>query len=89
MLLQRRQEESKRYFEDPLRAALGEEYLEAKEPERRPRGVIGTSWTRRRYAHRTVRYGPHRPNLADIWVRPDLPLDGKAPVLLQVPAGPG
>ena len=33
-------------------------------------------------------YGPHgRANLADIWRRRDLPRDGKAPVLLQVPGG--
>ena len=35
-----------------------------------------------------MRYGPHgRANLADIWRRRDLPRDGKAPVLLQVPGG--
>lgn len=35
-----------------------------------------------------VSYGPHgRANLADIWRRRDLPRDGKAPVLLQVPGG--
>ncbi len=43
--------------------------------------------SRRRYARKTVHYGPHRANLADIWMRPDLPRDGKAPVLLQVPGG--
>jgi acetyl esterase/lipase len=35
-----------------------------------------------------VSYGPHgRANLADVWRRRDLPRDGKAPVLLQVPGG--
>ena len=35
-----------------------------------------------------VRYGPHRGSTyADIWRRRDLPRDGKAPVLLQVPGG--
>jgi acetyl esterase/lipase len=35
-----------------------------------------------------VSYGPHgRANLADIWRRRDLPRDGKAPVLVQVPGG--
>ncbi len=45
---------------------------------------------RRRYVEKTnvVSYGPHgRANLADIWRRHDLPRDGKAPVLLQVPGG--
>ncbi|BDB43105.1 MULTISPECIES: alpha/beta hydrolase [Mycobacterium] len=45
---------------------------------------------RRRYVDKQniVRYGPHgRANLADIWRRRDLPRDGKAPVLLQVPGG--
>ncbi|MCU1692614.1 MAG: lipM [Frankiales bacterium] len=33
-------------------------------------------------------YGPYgRENLLDVWRRPDLPLDGRAPVLLQVPGG--
>ena len=35
-----------------------------------------------------MQYGPHRRvNRADIWRRADLPRDGKAPVLLQVPGG--
>ena len=45
---------------------------------------------RRRYVEKTnvVSYGPHgRANLADIWRRRDLPRDGKAPVLVQVPGG--
>ena len=45
---------------------------------------------RRRYVEKadTVQYGPHpRVNFADIWRRRDLPRDGKAPVLLQVPGG--
>ncbi|AIL30002.1 MULTISPECIES: alpha/beta hydrolase [Mycobacteriaceae] len=87
VMVQRREDTSKKYFEDPLRAALGPDYPEAEEPERKPRGVFGTGWTRRRYVHETARYGPHGPNLADVWMRPDLPRDGKAPVLLQVPGG--
>jgi acetyl esterase/lipase len=46
--------------------------------------------SRRRYVEKTnvVSYGPHaRANLADIWRRRDLPRDGKAPVLVQVPGG--
>ena len=45
---------------------------------------------RRRYVEKagTVQYGPHPSvNFADIWRRRDLPRDGKAPVLLQVPGG--
>lgn len=86
VLVHRRGVQSKPFFEDPLRDALGEDYADAPRA-RRPGGVITTAWTRRRYSHPTVRYGPHRANLADIWMRPDLPRDGKAPVLLQVPGG--
>ena len=53
-------------------------------------GVPPHELIRRRYVEKadTVRYGPHpRVNLADIWRRRDLPRDGKAPVLLQVPGG--
>lgn len=49
-----------------------------------------TSWSRRRFVEKsnTVSYGPHgRANLADVWRRRDLPRDGKAPVLLEVPGG--
>ena len=53
-------------------------------------GVPPHELLRRRYVEKadTVRYGPHpRVNFADIWRRRDLPRDGKAPVLLQVPGG--
>ncbi len=53
-------------------------------------GVLPNELVRRRYVEKadTVQYGPHRGvNLADIWRRRDLPRDGKAPVLLQVPGG--
>src|SRR5262249_1167190 len=46
--------------------------------------------SRRLYVEKTnvVSYGPYgRANLADIWRRRDLPRDGKAPVLVQVPGG--
>ena len=82
---------SQPHFEEPLRSALGADYRAVAEEERRrrPGGVIRTSWSRRQYVKKadTVRYGPHRVNVADIWHRADLPLDGKAPVLLQVPGG--
>ena len=82
---------SQHYFEEPLREALGENYGAVAEGERRRRrgGVLRTSWARRQYVKKDdiVRYGPHRANVADIWRRGDLPRDGKAPVLLQVPGG--
>lgn len=87
----RRSAQSQRYFEDPLAEALGENYgaIAERERRRRPGGVLRTSWSRRQYVKKAdiVRYGPHRQNVADIWHRADLPLDGKAPVLLQVPGG--
>lgn len=87
----RRSAQSQRYFEDPLAEALGENYgaIAERERRRRPGGVVRTSWSRRQYVKKPdiVRYGPHRQNVADIWHRADLPLDGKAPVLLQVPGG--
>jgi acetyl esterase/lipase len=49
-----------------------------------------TTWSRRHFVEKTniVTYGPHgRANLADVWRRRDLPRDGKAPVLLEVPGG--
>ncbi|ORW56791.1 alpha/beta hydrolase [Mycobacterium parmense] len=51
---------------------------------------LANTVARRRYVDKTnvVSYGPHgRANLADVWRRRDLPRDGKAPVLLQVPGG--
>jgi acetyl esterase/lipase len=94
-LIQRRNVASEPYFEVPLRDALGEDYAEIaaiSQPARRRRriGVPPNELVRRRYVERTgtVQYGPHsRVNFADIWRRSDLPRDGKAPVLLQVPGG--
>ena len=51
---------------------------------------LRTTVARRRFVDKQniVSYGPHgRANLADIWRRSDLPRDGKAPVLLEVPGG--
>ncbi len=82
---------SQESFEGPLRDALGEDYaaVAAEERLRRRAGVLRTSWSRRQYVKKTdvVRYGPHRANVADVWHRGDLPRDGRAPVLLQVPGG--
>jgi acetyl esterase/lipase len=95
-LIQRRNIASKPYFEEPLREALGEDYEQIanrSQQARRRRAQIGvwpTDVVRRRYVDKssTVRYGPHgRVNSADIWRRADLPRDGKAPVLLEVPGG--
>ena len=87
----RRAAKSQQYFEDPLRNGLGTDYYDiaVRERRKRPGGVLRTSWTRRRYVTKSdiVRYGPHRDNVADVWHRADLPRDGKAPVLLQVPGG--
>jgi acetyl esterase/lipase len=94
-LTYRRNVASKPYFEEPLREALGDDYeaiAAQSQPARRRRmiGVPPNELIRRRYVEKagTVQYGPHpRVNLADIWRRRDLPRDGKAPVLLQVPGG--
>ncbi|OBH47621.1 alpha/beta hydrolase [Mycobacterium mantenii] len=86
-------------LEAGLRDQLGDDYQEAlnklpqAEPTRSGRRTLplgGNTVARRRYVEKTnvVSYGPHgRANLADIWRRQDLPRDGKAPVLLQVPGG--
>jgi len=79
-----------------LRDGLGTDYADVvatlpSAPSRAgsPSGVLRTSRIRRRYVsgEDTVRYGPHRANVADVWRKRDLPRDGKAPVLVQVPGG--
>lgn len=86
VLVHRRGVQSRPYFENPVHEALADEYPTTVRPLRRGE-VYTTAMSRRRYARKTIHYGPHRANLADIWMRPDLPRDGKAPVLLQVPGG--
>jgi acetyl esterase/lipase len=94
-LIHRRNVASGPYFEEPLREALGEDYeriaAQSQPARRRVRiGVWPNDLVRRRYVEKasTVQYGPHRRvNRADIWKRADLPRDGRAPVLLQVPGG--
>ena len=86
---------SEQYFETPLQDTLGDDYeavAAQSQPLRRVNlvGVPPNELIRRRYVEKadTVKYGPHpRANCADIWRRRDLPRDGKAPVLLQVPGG--
>ncbi|WP_422742978.1 alpha/beta hydrolase [Mycobacterium sp. WMMD1722] len=95
LFIQRRNANSERHFDAGLREALGADYAavaagsDPAKKARRRAGVFGTGWSRRRYVGKTstVRYGPHRANVADIWRRSDLPRDGRAPVLLQVPGG--
>ena len=92
-LIHRRNVASAPPFEAGLREALGDDYASlaaTSQPALRHPGVFGTGLSRRRYVEKTstVRYGPHGgANLADIWRRSDLPRDGRAPVLLQVPGG--
>jgi acetyl esterase/lipase len=94
-VLTRRNVRSQPYFEAGLAEALGPDHREVAassqpaQQARRRAGLLGTGLSRRRYVEKTsvVSYGPHRANLADIWRRADLPKDGKAPVLLQVPGG--
>jgi acetyl esterase/lipase len=84
-------------LEAGLREQLGPDYAEElsalpAEPTRRGRRNLPmrSYMSRRLYVEKTnvVSYGPHgRANLADIWRRRDLPHDGKAPVLVQVPGG--
>jgi acetyl esterase/lipase len=84
-------------LEAGLREELGPDYREAvatlpeSKPERRGRLSLplGITVARRHYVEKTnvVSYGPHRANRADIWRRRDLPRDGKAPVLVQIPGG--
>jgi acetyl esterase/lipase len=84
-------------LEAGLREQLGPDYADEladlpTQPTRRGRRNLPLRNTvaRRRYVEKknVVSYGPHgRANLADIWRRRDLPRDGKAPVLLQIPGG--
>jgi acetyl esterase/lipase len=90
-VIHRQDERSTPYFEDPLREALGEDYTEAARLSRAAlaAGPFRAGAARLRFVSRagTARYGPHRANRLDIWRRADLPLDAKAPVLVNVPGG--
>jgi acetyl esterase/lipase len=95
LIIHRRNIASSPHFEEPLREALGDDYEKIaaqSQPARRRRmiGVPPNDLIRRRYVEKadTVQYGPYpKVNFADIWRRRDLPRDGKAPVVLQVPGG--
>lgn len=56
---------------------------------RRPAGVLSGRTARRRYRRvADISYSEHGPfGTLDVWHRSDLPLDGRAPVLLQVHGG--
>jgi acetyl esterase/lipase len=83
-------------LETALQEGLGDDYEDIvatlpSAPSRtgRPSGALRTTQIRRRYVTKDniVRYGPHRPNVADVWRTRAESRDGKAPVLLQVPGG--
>jgi acetyl esterase/lipase len=83
-------------LQSALRDELGPDYLDALEtlpaaPSQTGRpSAWRTTVARRGYVDKkhVVRYGPYgRANLADIWRHGDLPRDGKAPVVVQVPGG--
>jgi acetyl esterase/lipase len=95
-VIYRRNVDSRPLLEEPLREELGPDYVDALKtlPPTPSRTGLPSAWrttsARRRYVDKqsTVRYGPYgHANLADIWRRRDLPRDGRAPVVVQVPGG--
>lgn len=85
-------------YEAALRATLGDDYSEhIVQPDfpgpdvaaAKPTGLLRTLRIRHRLArHTDISYGPAgRANLLDVWSREDLPADGRAPVVLQMPGG--
>lgn len=91
-----------RHADEPLTAALdaglgADRRTESGDLWKRPAGagtaktpgVVRTLRIYRDYAHdHDISYGPYGSrNHLDIWRRPDLDRDGRAPVLLQVPGG--
>lgn len=93
-LIHRRNVDSEPYFDTPLRDTLGDDYeavAAQSQPidRRRKRHIFPNDLLRRRYVEKRdiVQYAAPRADFADIWRRRDLPRDGKAPVLLQVPGG--
>jgi len=93
-LIHRRGMRSAPHLNDALRDALGPDYaptapIPGTAPVK-PAGMLHTARAHRRYVERssTASYGPHgRANTLDIWRHPDLPRDGRAPVLMYVPGG--
>ena len=85
-------------FDDALHAGLGDELDAGREPMSADEGITltrrriasgpFTRWRRRYVSGPTLSYGDAgRRNQLDIWKRPDLPADAKAPVLVQVHGG--
>ncbi|MCW2529728.1 MAG: esterase [Pseudonocardiales bacterium] len=89
---------AKEVHEAALTKALGADYAdrvrhpefpEVGEPFKRRPGILRTLGIRKSYAKDAdIVYGPdEKNNLLDIWRRPDLPREGRAPVLIQMPGG--
>jgi acetyl esterase/lipase len=96
--LQRAAADSGRVLEKALRDGLGVDYrtraatagVTAPEGPPVPRLGLVPTWITRRSRLRAsgISYGPAgKRNMLDVWARPSLPPDGKAPVLIQVPGG--
>ena len=96
--LQRSAADSGRVLEEALNDGLGDGYRKHAEaagiapPEHPPVGAWGVLPTyiarRSRLRAYGIQYGPAgKRNMLDVWARKDLPTDGRAPVLLQVPGG--
>lgn len=96
--LQRSAADSGRVLEEALNEGLGDGYRKHAEeagiaPPEHPAigawGVLPTYIARRsRLRASGIAYGPAgKRNILDIWAREDLPVTGKAPVLIQVPGG--
>lgn len=96
--LQRSAADSGRVLEEALVEGLGDGYRKHAEaagiapPEHPPIGAWGALPTyiarRSRLRASGITYGPAgKRNRLDIWARKDLPADGRAPVLIQVPGG--
>ncbi len=92
--LQRSTDDADRIVERALRDQLGDDYRDhLPPPPMAPRTTalptVPTPKVRARYVeHGHIGYGDAGArNTLDIWRRPDLPADGKAPVLLQIHGG--
>lgn len=95
--LHRRGLAADRVLDAALTDTLGPGYRDRADPPpppgpvpRRPPGTLRMLAVRRRYVHaeHTIPYGPHgAANRLDVWRHRDLPLDARAPVLVQIPGG--
>ena len=98
VVLQRAAADSGRVLERSLQDGLGHDYTSRAEvagiaaPESPAVATLGVlpTWIGRRSRVRAsgVSYGPAgKRNILDVWARDDLPTNGEAPVLIQVPGG--